>query len=342
MLTAVAVAAVSLQALAMAADEFVFHRGRRLGAFESWGHVADSLVYLLPLAVAAAAPPGPFWRGAFVASAALSCALITKDEWIHAAECPPAEHWLHSALFVLHPCVLLPVGLLWVRGEAAPLRALLPLAVAVFAAHQAVYWLVLGHRRPDEPARVNNAFYGELGALWHEGDGHAIALLRAETRERLAYLRESFAREGVRAGARVLDVGCGGGLVSNALAAEGYRVKGVDAAEGALASARARVPAGAEAVYAAADAYALPEPDGAFDAVLLLDVLEHFEEPARAVAEAARVLRPGGLLVIRPRVFHLPFWASLLRRRVHPDFAFTRSSSLAAGYLACFAKRASC
>lgn len=395
MWAAAAVASVALQSLAMAWDEFVCHRERRLGFWESAGHVADSACYAIPLAIAAWAPPSGAWRAAFVGSAAFSCALITKDEWIHSAECPPSEHWVHSVLFVLHPCVLIPAGLLWTRGQSPALRSVLPPLVLGFGAYQAVYWLALGRHRQDEPSRVNNEFYGALGDLWHEGDVHAVALLRAETRERLAYVRESFRRENVPAGARVLDVGCGGGLVSNALAGDGFRVRGVDAAEGALASARAHVPAGAEASYAVADAYALAEPDGAYDVVLLLDVLEHFEEPARAVAEAARVLRPGGLLVvhtfnrtwlgwllavkgvafvvrdcppnlhvyrllvrpgelsamaadaglsrtdlrgIRPRVLHGPFWWSLLHRRVHPGFAFTRTASLAAGYLACFTK----
>ena len=399
MLTATALAAALVQAAAMSWDELVLHRRRRLGAVESWGHVADSLSYLIALAIAALAPVAPPWKAAYVCAAVFSCALITKDEWIHAEECEPSEHWIHAVLFVTHPCVLILVGILWIRGEAGVLRLILPGAVALFCAYQAVYWIAMGRRRRAEPTRVNNEFYGTLGERWHSGDDHAIALLRAETRERLAYVREVLRRADVTSGARIIDIGCGGGLVSNALAADGYRVKGVDAAAGALDVARAHIPTGSDVVYEVADAYALAETAGAYDVVLLLDVLEHFEEPARAVAQAARVLRPGGLLIvhtfnrtwrswllavkgvalvardcppnlhvyrlllkpreldamcvdsglkrtdavgIRPKILSAPFWSSLLRRRVHPDFAFVRSPSLAVGYLACYAKLPSC
>jgi 2-polyprenyl-6-hydroxyphenyl methylase/3-demethylubiquinone-9 3-methyltransferase len=61
-----------------------------------------------------------------------------------------------------------------------------------------------------------------------------------------------------------------------------------------VAPASAPLPASAPA-YVAADAYRLPFPDAAFDAVCALDFLEHVSAPGRAIAEAARVLRPGGL-----------------------------------------------
>jgi 2-polyprenyl-6-hydroxyphenyl methylase/3-demethylubiquinone-9 3-methyltransferase len=388
-------AVAAAQSAAMTFDEFYFHRRRGLTLVESAGHVADSLAFLTPLLVAVLAPAQPMWRGVYIALSAVSCALITKDEWIHAARCEAEEHWIHSVLFVLHPWVLFGVGLLWVRGEGAVLRGLLPAAVALFAFYQAAYW-IFGARFVSAPEpRVNNDFYGRLGELWNSGDGHAIALLRAETKERLSYVREALSRSGIGPGANVLDVGCGGGLISNALAGDGFALKGVDAAHGALETARAGIPAGAAVRYAVSDAYALQEAEESYDAVLLLDVLEHFEEPARAVAEAARVLRPGGILVvhtfnrsalgwlfavkglslvvkdcppnvhvyrllvkpqeldamaersglrrvdrrgIRPRILHAPFWWTLARRRVHPGFEFRRTDSIAAGYLAVYAK----
>jgi 2-polyprenyl-6-hydroxyphenyl methylase/3-demethylubiquinone-9 3-methyltransferase len=297
LLGALALPLSAAQGLLMLVDEWSFHRVRRLGRWESWGHVADSAVFAAALAPAALLAPT---RGAavlYAAGAAVSAALVTKDEWIHARECEPTEHWVHALLFALHPCVLICVGALWAAGEGALLRAALPLVVLGYSFYQWLYWLGGRRFRAEDGPRVDNEFYDGLGKRWHEGDVHAIALLRAETPMRLEYVLSALEKSGVKPGARVLDVGCGGGLLANPLAAAGFRVKGVDRSAPSLEAARARVPAGADAVYAVGDALKLGETPGSYDAVLLMDVLEHLEEPARAVAEAARALKPGGLLL---------------------------------------------
>lgn len=146
------------------------------------------------------------------------------------------------------------------------------------------------------PPSVNNAFYDTLGDRWFDDDSHPVALLRAENALKLDYLLGALARHGVRPGARVLDVGCGAGLLALPLAERGYRVEGVDASAGSLDVARRRVSAGTEATFRVGDATALDAPGDAYDAVLLLDVLDHLERPDLALAEAARVVRPGGLV----------------------------------------------
>lgn len=142
-------------------------------------------------------------------------------------------------------------------------------------------------------AAVNNGFYEELGDRWYDAYDDPVALLRAE-----GQLKNPWVSERIRALAgglpgRVLDIGCGAGFLANSLAAEGHQVTGVDMSRGSLRVARARSVAAAS--YRVADAYALPFRDGSFDAVTALDFLEHVTSPERAIAEAARVLRPGGL-----------------------------------------------
>jgi 2-polyprenyl-3-methyl-5-hydroxy-6-metoxy-1,4-benzoquinol methylase len=125
-------------------------------------------------------------------------------------------------------------------------------------------------------------------------------------------LRSVLARaRGLAAPGRLLDVGCAGGVLAGAARAEGWRPVGIDLAHGACRAA-ARAMAGP---VVQADARALPFRAGGLDAVTLVNVLDHTTEPRAALAEAARVLRPGGLLVLRVpnAAFHAPC-AGLLGR----------------------------
>lgn len=139
---------------------------------------------------------------------------------------------------------------------------------------------------------VNNAIYDELGERWYSAHDDPVALLRAESRLRNPWVAQKIAREH-GAGARVLDVGCGAGFLSNHLAREGFDVTGLDASQASIEVA-ARHDVTGQAQYLLGDALSLPFPDACFDAVCAMDFLEHVEDPAKAVAEMARVLRPGG------------------------------------------------
>ncbi len=94
---------------------------------------------------------------------------------------------------------------------------------------------------------------------------------------------------------RVLDLGCAFGFATQQLARRGYETVGVDASPAYIARARRAHPQG---MYLLASAEAVPLPDHSFDGVLFLDVLEHVRDERAALAEIARLLKPGGTLIV--------------------------------------------
>lgn len=144
---------------------------------------------------------------------------------------------------------------------------------------------------------IDNAMYDRLSHTWWDDDGFLNVLQTALGPARVGFLtrrlREHFpAVDGVA----LLDVGCGGGLLSEEFARLGCSVVGIDPSGASLDAARAHAEqSGLSIDYVSGVAEALPVEDGSFDAVVCCDVLEHVGDVATAVREAARVLRPGGL-----------------------------------------------
>jgi len=104
---------------------------------------------------------------------------------------------------------------------------------------------------------------------------------------------------GARPGTRLLDVACGPGAAAGEAATAGAHAVGVDFSRAMIDEARRRHPA---VEFRTADAEALPFPDARFDAVIANFGIHHVERPERAIAEARRVLEPGG-------TFAFTFWA---------------------------------
>jgi len=120
---------------------------------------------------------------------------------------------------------------------------------------------------------------------------------------------------GPLAGRDVLDVGCGDGTYAVAAARAGARVTAVDRLAAAVEAARRNAADAAVPLeLRVADALALPFPGERFDVVLAVTVLCFVPEPRRAVAEMARVLRPGGVLVLG-ELGRWSMWAAWRRLR---------------------------
>jgi ubiquinone/menaquinone biosynthesis C-methylase UbiE len=119
--------------------------------------------------------------------------------------------------------------------------------------------------------------------------------------------RAAVAAARVAAGAVVADVGTGTGFLAEGALDAGARVIGVDASEGMLARVRERF-AGRDFEARLGDVDSLPLADGEADAVLANMVLHHAPDPPRAIREMARVLKPGGRLVVTDADSHTHEW----------------------------------
>lgn len=142
--------------------------------------------------------------------------------------------------------------------------------------------------------KINNEFYHSLGERWYHASDDPIALLRAESRLRNPWVIQKIRSHYGDLPVRVLDVGCGGGFLSNELGRSGYEVTGVDLSEESLAIARQYDPTG-RVEYKKMDALDLRFVDNCFHAVCAMDFIEHTDRPEQLLREVSRVLAPGGL-----------------------------------------------
>ncbi|MFP5491240.1 MAG: bifunctional 2-polyprenyl-6-hydroxyphenol methylase/3-demethylubiquinol 3-O-methyltransferase UbiG [Bacteriovoracia bacterium] len=145
--------------------------------------------------------------------------------------------------------------------------------------------------------KVNNDIYHEYGDRWYTADDDPIALLRAESKAKTPWtLAQITKHKHLHGKARVLDVGCGAGFLSNELALHGLSVTGVDISQESINVAK-RFDKTGSVIYQTADAYHLPFPDESFEVVTAMDFLEHIEDPERVIKEFSRVLKPGGIFI---------------------------------------------
>lgn len=141
---------------------------------------------------------------------------------------------------------------------------------------------------------VNNDYYHHLGEDWLFAQDDPVALLRAESKLKNPWVAKTITEQLGEGPKKILDIGCGAGFLSNSLGEAGHEVFGIDMSEESLKVAR-KYDSTKKINYQFANAYSLPFADNSFDVVCAMDFLEHVEEPDRVIAEASRVLKPGGV-----------------------------------------------
>lgn len=189
----------------------------------------------------------------------------------------------------------------------------------------------------DNFSQVELDKFNALANRWWDPEGPQKPL-HALNPARLGYVRE---RVPLRE-ARVLDVGCGAGLLSEALAREGARVTAIDLAPDLIKVAKLhRLESGIEVDYRLAAVETLAEEaPGSFDAVACMEMLEHVPDPGAVVAACATLLKPGGRLFLStlnrtPAAFALAivgaeYVARMLPKGTHHYRDFIKPSELAA------------
>jgi len=144
---------------------------------------------------------------------------------------------------------------------------------------------------------TDNDLYDRLADTWWRSDGFLNLLQTAVNPWRLSYFSRIL--DDLRIdprGASALDVGCGGGLLAEEIAAMGFAVTGVAPSRRSLEIARAHaVQSGLKIDYRLGHAHQLAFDDESFDIVFCCDVLEHILDWDAAIREISRVLRHGGV-----------------------------------------------
>lgn len=142
--------------------------------------------------------------------------------------------------------------------------------------------------------RNDLTIYDAVARNWWSDDIRWVRTLKNLVPGRLAW----FDRHIDWQGRDVLDLGCAGGFMAEAMAQRGANVTGIDPAAEAIDAARAHArSSGLRIGYDVGVGEALPYDDASFDAVVCVDVLEHVADLAKVLFEVARTLRPGGVFL---------------------------------------------
>lgn len=160
--------------------------------------------------------------------------------------------------------------------------------------------------------RIDNSVYSALGDQWWQPDSAFYQMNVSLNPARGEYAKKILIEEiHIDPGATAaLDVGCGGGFLTEEIARMGFDATGVDPSERSIRAAADHArESGLDIRYATGSGESLPFEDGSFGAVFCCDVLEHVRDLPKVISEISRVLRPGGVFCYD--TFNRT-WASLL------------------------------
>ncbi|MEQ6204568.1 bifunctional 2-polyprenyl-6-hydroxyphenol methylase/3-demethylubiquinol 3-O-methyltransferase UbiG [Sulfitobacter sp. HNIBRBA2951] len=140
--------------------------------------------------------------------------------------------------------------------------------------------------------RNNLDIYDDVAARWWSDDIRWVRTLKNMVPARLRYFDKLTEWQGKA----VLDLGCAGGFMAEAIDDRGADVTGIDPAKDAIAAARAHAQ-DRNITYDVGVGEALPYADASFDIVVCVDVLEHVADLPKVLSEVCRVLKPGGIFL---------------------------------------------
>jgi 2-polyprenyl-6-hydroxyphenyl methylase/3-demethylubiquinone-9 3-methyltransferase len=145
---------------------------------------------------------------------------------------------------------------------------------------------------------ADNTLFDSLSNSWWSENGYFNLLKWFINPWRSPYFKAVIAENGIDPrNKRVLDVGCGGGLLAEEIASMGFSVTGIDQSEKSIEAARAHSRQSGLAIdYLSGSAETLPFENGSFSVVTCCDVLEHIRRWELVLCEIARVLQPGGIV----------------------------------------------
>jgi 2-polyprenyl-6-hydroxyphenyl methylase/3-demethylubiquinone-9 3-methyltransferase len=174
-------------------------------------------------------------------------------------------------------------------------------------------------------ATINNAIYDEVSDTWWEQDGFMAVLRTSVNPPRFEYFNKVLTQY-LRlnpAQLSVLDVGCGGGLLSVQFAQLGCQVTGIDQSVQTLNAAKLQAKKlNLPIQYLESSAETLPFTAQQFDVVCCCDVLEHVDDIDVVLAEISRVLKPGGIFFFD--TINRTFKSKLIAIKIAQDWPLTR------------------